>query len=142
MTSLDNTLMGVTENNQPCTKQTRLQWIIHHIKNTVIGPSTHYISLQHVNKMKYGSGKWKGLYTGYINELSQPHYQGIIYYNDKDIYYGTWYNGKRHGKGIYNCDSGAQYAGKYKDDNMHGFGIYTFSDGITFNGEWRNGKQC
>ena len=141
MTCLDNNPTVVTEENNQRTNQTTLQWLIQHFTDKVIG-STTLAPLQRVNRMRYGSGKWTGFYTGYINEFAQPHDKGIIYYIDKDIYYGEWLNGKRHGEGIYNCVTGAQYDGEYNDDKMHGLGVYTFSDGKKFNSEWRNGKQC
>lgn len=40
------------------------------------------------------------------------------------------------GEGIMKFENGDVYKGNYKDDKRSGFGVYTWSNGDTYDGEW------
>lgn len=49
---------------------------------------------------------------------------GIMYYNDGDVYNGTWVDGLMSGFGVYNFVSGDRYEGQFSNDSFNGRGIY------------------
>ena len=47
-----------------------------------------------------------------------------MYYNDGDVYNGTWVDGLMSGFGVYNFVSGDRYEGSFSNDSFNGRGIY------------------
>lgn len=65
-------------------------------------------------------------------------YQTVTY-DDGSTYTGQCLDGKRHGHGLWQSQTG-QYEGAWKEDIQHGKGRQTWSDGRVYNGQFEEGK--
>lgn len=75
------------------------------------------------------------VYEGELKDGKQ-HGQGKINWNSGDMYVGEWKDGKRTGQGKYTYTSGDMYVGEWKDGKRNGQGKYTFTNGDTVEGIW------
>ena len=66
--------------------------------------------------------------------------EGIMEYDDGDIYKGTYKDGKRDGYGNYTWANGAAYSGTWINDTMSGTGVYQFLDGRKLDGIFETNK--
>jgi len=83
-----------------------------------------------------------GKYTGYINENNNNKYgNGIMIYNNGDIYEGNWKNNKKDGIGIYKNKNGEIYLGEYKEDKKNGYGKIIYLSGYVYDGKWKNDNK-
>lgn len=80
-----------------------------------------------------------------VNEL--PHGRGIATYDNKDVYDGDWFNGKRDGWGNFRWSNPASkhyldtYVGKYRSDLFDGLGTYTHAFGSSYYGCFKEDKK-
>ena len=61
-------------------------------------------------------------------------------YANGDVYIGEFYNGKRHGYGIYYYPNGNRYEGNWASGERHGQGTMYYANGTVQSGTWDNGK--
>ena len=47
---------------------------------------------------------------------------------------GEWYQGQRHGRGVYITSDGSRYDGFWKYDQRNGFGRFVRADGDVYEG--------
>lgn len=66
---------------------------------------------------------------------------GKMTYSDGSVYEGSWYCGKRHGKGTYRFSDGSIYKGEFFGDQMSGHGQLIWPDGSRFVGEFQKGRR-
>lgn len=62
-------------------------------------------------------------------------------YVDGSRYKGQFFQGKRHGVGIYYYSNGDVYGGQWSNDLFDGYGFYIFNSGERYEGELKNGKK-
>ena len=67
--------------------------------------------------------------------------KGVLFYANGDIYCGEWNNNHIEGKGIYNWTDGQLYTGEWKGDFMNGKGKITLSNGDSYEGGWEKSKK-
>jgi len=82
-----------------------------------------------------------GIYEGERNEKKQRHGRGKNIFPNKDVYDGTYVDGKREGTGTYSFHSGARYTGGYRNNLREGKGRMVFPDGSRYSGDWMQGKR-
>lgn len=82
-----------------------------------------------------------GFYEGAIDENDQPHRQGVLKYDNKAIYVGTFKSGKRDGLGKYTFPNGMIYEGDWKQDKKQGNGKLTQTNGDYYEGEFYNNEK-
>ncbi|WP_445747277.1 MORN repeat-containing protein [Polaribacter sp.] len=67
---------------------------------------------------------------------------GTFYYDNGDLYVGTWRNGLKEGNGYYYWKSGNVYCGEFKQGSFEGFGSIMYGIDANFEcyiGTWKNG---
>ena len=57
-------------------------------------------------------------------------------YANGDIFYGEFYNGKRHGYGVYCWTNGDMWYGHYKDGYRNGYGMLIKPGKMIYYGKW------
>ena len=57
-------------------------------------------------------------------------------YSNGDIFYGEFYNGRRHGYGVYCWTNGDIWYGRYKDGYRNGYGVLIKSGNMIYYGKW------
>lgn len=67
--------------------------------------------------------------------------KGVLFYANGDIYCGEWNKNNIEGKGIYNWTDGLSYTGEWKNDLMNGKGKITLPNGDSYEGGWENNKK-
>ncbi|KAG5460858.1 MAG: hypothetical protein BJ554DRAFT_7044 [Olpidium bornovanus] len=82
-----------------------------------------------------------GIYEGDRNAQKQRHGRGKNIFPNKDVYEGTYVNGKREGTGTYSFHSGARYTGGYHNNLREGKGRLVYPDGSRYSGDWKQGKR-
>lgn len=65
---------------------------------------------------------------------------GLYRWENGDLYFGEWKEGKRTGLGIYVWGRGSYFQGYFKSGCLSGEGISVFTDGSQTIGEWVNDK--
>ena len=69
---------------------------------------------------------------------------GVYLYENGDRYEGEYKNGKRHGQGVMEFQSGKHkgdvYKGGYSNGVKSGRGLFTWSSGNTYEGEYKDGE--
>lgn len=58
----------------------------------------------------------------------------------KERYEGDWRDGYLHGKAVFTAPNGDRYEGDWLNDQMHGSGVFTAANGDRYEGEYRDGK--
>ncbi len=81
-----------------------------------------------LSKLKSGSGEMKRTMQTKV-------------YVDRSKYIGEFLNERRNGEGIYYYNNGDVYGGSWKDDVFEGFGFYIFASGERYEGEMTSGKK-
>ena len=68
------------------------------------------------------------------------HYVSSVY---NVSYYGYWYLGKKHGKGIiyYGDEPNKYYSGEFMNGDRHGYGSRQYRSGARYFGEWQHGRR-
>ena len=82
-------------------------------------------------------------YVGFVENGSQEGF-GISTYTEGGYYYGIHANGLRHGFGIYlfpDTDSAYLYSGTYLEGKRNGRGIFQYRDGRRYDGPFEDGKR-
>ncbi len=64
---------------------------------------------------------------------------GFYRWDDGNLYFGEWKDGKRNGLGIYVSGNGHYYLGDFNSDVINGEGLYLYPDGSKNIGTWMNG---
>lgn len=57
-------------------------------------------------------------------------------YSNGDVFYGEFYNGRRHGYGVYCWTNGDIWYGRYKDGYRNGYGMLIKSGNMIYYGKW------
>lgn len=57
-------------------------------------------------------------------------------YSNGDVFYGEFYNGRRHGYGVYCWANGDKWYGRYKDGYRNGYGMLVKSGKMIYYGKW------
>jgi hypothetical protein len=92
-----------------------------------------------LGEITFKSGKHSGdKYQGCFYE-GQKHGQGIYTYAVGDVFEGNWKNGVWNGAGKYTSITGAISAGNWEDGLLSGAGKYYFKDGDWIDGEYKKG---
>lgn len=65
---------------------------------------------------------------------------GLYRWENGDLYFGEWKDGKRKGFGTYLWGSGHSFTGHFNLGDLHGEGVYLYSNGVKKIGEWASGK--
>ena len=73
--------------------------------------------------------------TGEKGEASPYSFKKEAYSNG-DAYYGEFFNGRRHGYGIYCWSNGDKWYGRYKDGYRNGYGMLIKSEKLIHYGKW------
>ena len=79
-------------------------------------------------------------YLGLLSQKDNLPEKGITFSIDGNYYEGTFFNGKKDGKGTIIYKNGAKYEGEIKNNLHNGVGKLTQLDGEIFIGEWKDGK--
>ncbi|KAL7747632.1 hypothetical protein RI367_006921 [Sorochytrium milnesiophthora] len=83
-----------------------------------------------------------GTYDGERSATGERHGQGTATFPNGDTYHGMYYNGRRHGHGVYSWKKPrARYIGEYVDNWRHGRGMMCYPDGGRYQGEFVAGKR-
>lgn len=81
----------------------------------------------------------------YIGELDKNtnmrHGKGVIKYQSRRLYEGSWHQDKRHGLGFERFANGNTYKGEYSLGVVNGQGIYKWADGEEYEGLFSQGKK-
>mmetsp|Transcript_25195 Transcript_25195/g.83174 ORF Transcript_25195/g.83174 Transcript_25195/m.83174 type:complete len:129 (+) Transcript_25195:336-722(+) len=56
-------------------------------------------------------------------------------------YRGSFWQGRRHGHGIFAYKDGGKYDGEWQNGKRHGEGRMNYTDGTVYEGMWENGKR-
>ena len=88
------------------------------------------------NDKDFGNGE-------YIGEWKQGNFygQGIMKFNNGDIYEGAWVANEMHGLGKMTYSDGSIYEGRWEDNLPNGKGKMTYSDSSVYEGNWREGYR-
>lgn len=73
------------------------------------------------------------------------HGKGKIKYKNGDLYEGDFFNGIKHGQGVYKfkLPNGRTYNGQFQIDTITGFGIMEFEEKkMIYEGNFLNGAMC
>ncbi|CAG9329405.1 unnamed protein product [Blepharisma stoltei] len=99
-----------------------------------ISNDCHFIKdLWQGNNFTYACGtQYKGQWNSYLREG-----QGTLTFPSGEIFQGIFFNGLRHGFGIFE-GNGYYYKGDWDNDQIHGFGTMNYPNGSTFTGEWEH----
>ena len=65
---------------------------------------------------------------------------GLYRWENGDLYFGEWKDGKRTGFGTYLWGSGHSFTGHFNLGELHGEGVYLYPNGVKNIGEWASGK--
>ena len=65
---------------------------------------------------------------------------GLIQFQNGDIYEGNFVENERYGEGVYQFANGNVYEGEFVDNRFHGLGRFSFNDGSVYEGEFFEGK--
>ena len=57
-------------------------------------------------------------------------------YTNGDVFYGEFYNGRRHGYGVYCWTNGDIWYGRYKNGYRNGYGMLVKSGNMIYYGKW------
>jgi hypothetical protein len=80
-------------------------------------------------------------YDGQIwPEKNKPHGNGMMIWNNGDVYHGKWQYGKMSGWGTMTWHNGTSYTGNWRNDKKNGFGSLHYADGKIAKGIWRDGN--
>lgn len=80
-----------------------------------------------------------GTYTGEIDlKTKMPDGSGTMYYNDGNMYDGSWGNGLPDGNGTMTYANGDTYNGHWKNGKRDGYGTYTWQDNRKYAGYYKN----
>ncbi|MCP4104236.1 MAG: tetratricopeptide repeat protein [Desulfobacteraceae bacterium] len=80
----------------------------------------------------------KAIIGTYQGECKDGIAQGIGKSIGKNTYDGEFFEGYKHGKGVYIWSDGNSYEGEFSKGRMHGKGVYTWSDGGRYEGIFEN----
>ena len=81
-------------------------------------------------------------YKGPYNSQGLPHgSNGVMTWNNGDVYEGSFFHGVRNGQGSLHFADGSYYIGSWADNLMHGHGLRRFANGNTYRGPYRQGKR-
>lgn len=75
-------------------------------------------------------------YTAKENGEPSPYSFKKETYSNGDVFYGEFYNGRRHGYGVYCWTNGDIWYGRYKDGYRNGYGMLIKSGNMIYYGKW------
>ena len=84
--------------------------------------------------LNLATGVYKGKTNGFM-----PNGQGVMIYNNTDIYKGNFKNSLKHGEGLLKTKT-YTYKGFFQDRRLHGMGIYK-SQMESYEGFYQFGKK-
>jgi hypothetical protein len=94
---------------------------------------------------KYDNGSYLGEFSGgevgRSKRCAQRHGHGTHYFDNGDVYDGSWVEDKIEGQGIYKWPNGTKYEGYFSAGLMNGQGKFSWPDGRKYEGLFKNGKQ-
>jgi len=98
------------------------------IESKYEGKLTHMIFDEESRKNRSGSGKQ--------SLTMEKEGSGVLIYNNGDVFFGEWKNGRKEGQGTEVWSSGTRYEGQWKDGKRHGKGSMFYANGDTYVGEF------
>ncbi|XP_061564104.1 radial spoke head 10 homolog B [Cololabis saira] len=118
-------------------------------------PSGNFYSGEWKNNLRHGEGTmtWQELRQQYLGEWEEgvQHGRGThvwilrrtyeSHFSQSNRYKGDFFQGQRHGEGIFYYAGGAIYEGWWKKNEKHGQGKFTFKDGRVFQGEFLDDRM-
>jgi len=81
------------------------------------------------------------IYEGSYNEHHERHGNGVLKWQNGDVYKGTFWENKRQGHGSLTFADGTEYVGMWEDDLFHGEGTRRFANGDVYTGHYAYGKR-
>ena len=97
--------------------------------------------IEYGTKLIIRNGKFHQLLQGQIKEGNKLDGYGKTFYNiERTKYYvGEWLDGKRNGRGVFNCPE-YHYSGEYENDWMTGVGKLTWPNGAYYEGQLKKAR--
>ena len=78
----------------------------------------------------------------YHGDFSEGHKsgKGVFVWNNGEMYWGEWAQGKKHGSGTWKGTEGSKesYFGQWFNGKPHGFGVLTNAIGDVYEGEFKS----
>ena len=81
-----------------------------------------------------------GTFRGALRD-GKPHGFGVIEFDSGATYHGDVKMGMRHGHGTYTTAKGRTYEGEWENNNLHGFATITYRNGGQFTGNFKMGQK-
>ena len=88
-----------------------------------------------------GEPQQTALYQGPLNVTGEKHGEGIMLWDNGDVYQGMFAHGHRHGHGVLTFGGDGEYVGEWLDNRMHGSGTRRYPTGDLYIGEYVQGKR-
>ena len=83
----------------------------------------------------------KASYKGSFNVYGERDGQGVMTWENGDVYTGEFFNGNRHGHGTLVFHDGTEYVGEWECNLQHGIGTRRWNNGDCYTGQYQNGKR-
>lgn len=83
----------------------------------------------------------KASYKGSLNVYGERDGQGVMTWENGDVYTGEFFNGNRHGHGTLVFHDGTEYVGEWECNLQHGIGTRRWNNGDCYTGQYQNGKR-
>jgi hypothetical protein len=83
----------------------------------------------------------KASYVGSLNVYGERDGQGVMTWENGDVYTGEFFNGNRHGHGTLAFLDGTEYVGEWECNLQHGIGTRRWNNGDCYTGQYKNGKR-
>ena len=83
----------------------------------------------------------KASYNGSFNVYGERDGQGVMTWENGDVYTGEFFNGNRHGHGTLVFHDGTEYVGEWECNLQHGIGTRRWNNGDCYTGQYQNGKR-
>ncbi|CAM9976458.1 unnamed protein product [Laminaria digitata] len=81
-------------------------------------------------------------YEGQLRQFDElPQGWGTVTLKGGDLYEGSWFGGRVHGKGALRLQNGNVYWGSWAYGRKHGIGTFTWADGSRYDGYYKTGER-
>jgi len=76
--------------------------------------------------------------TKEISFEGKAHGKGVYQWTNGEVYDGEWKNGVKDGYGVWKGVFGDSYIGEWKNSKADGYGVHQWKNGDRYEGEWKN----